>query len=229
MLGDVCAPPEVTGLILAAGEGRRFGGRPKAFADCENQTLLAHAIALISPWAERIVVGVRSSDLDRARATVATLPEADRVTCMSGGSTRQESLNRILTCAMSRFVLVHEVARPWTEAIDFQNLLRAVKHHPAVALYRRLPARDSMAVLDGDYLGALLPRESVVTLQTPQAYERSVLLAAYATASREGWIETSTAALVQRAGCPVRLIEGTGNNLKVTYPEDLPESTRIAG
>jgi 2-C-methyl-D-erythritol 4-phosphate cytidylyltransferase len=217
MHSAVCAKHETTALILAAGDGQRLGGCPKAFVQFDNATLLTHAISTVAEWAQTIVVGVRTSDLEKARACIEAMPEAPRVVCVCGGSTRQESLQRLLECVHTRYVLLHEVARPWALPSDFENLLIAVREHPAAVLYTKIPVRDSVAVVHEGHLTSILPRTSVVTLQTPHAYEYKVLAAAYKQAIAQGWSETSTAALVQKAGFEVHLIEGSSGNVKITY------------
>jgi 2-C-methyl-D-erythritol 4-phosphate cytidylyltransferase len=66
-----------------------------------------------------------------------------------------------------------------------------------------------------------LPRANVVSVQTPHAYLRSALQRAYNLAEKHGWNEESTIALMARAEHGVKLIEGSSQNVKVTYPEDL--------
>ncbi len=221
MLTDTIAPHELTALVLAAGQGVRFGSQPKAFVTFEESTLLARAVGRVSPWASRIVVAVPKDDLHRAEVVLAPLPESARVTCVAGGATRQATVALALAAATTRYVLLHEVARPWTHEADFRNILRAVKQHAAVALYTPLAERDSIAQIDGDRLGCMIPRNKVVTLQTPHAYDRDLLRTANARALDAGWEESSTAALVQRAGFPVHLVKSVGPNPKVTYPADL--------
>ena len=223
MHSAVCAKHETTALILAAGDGQRLGGCPKAFVQFDHTTLLLHAISTVAEWAQTIVVGVRASDLEKAREYIAAMPEGARVICVSGGATRQESLQRLLERVHTRYVLLHEVARPWALPSDFENLLIAVREHPAAGLYTKIPVRDSVAVMHEGHLTSILPRTPVVTLQTPHAYEYEVLASAYRQAIEQGWSETSTAALVQKAGFDVHLIEGSSGNIKITYPEDLPQ------
>lgn len=221
MPSDVCAAHDVTALVLGAGEGQRLGGRPKAFVDYQDQTLLTHSIGLMESWVRHIVVGVRGADLDRARIACAELPTGSRIQCVAGGATRQETLKRLLDRATTPYVLIHEVARPRAQPSDFANLLGAVEEHGAVVLYTPVPVRDAVAVLANGKLEAILPRSAVVTLQTPHAYRRSWLLDAYAAAEQGHWNESSTAALMRRAGYGVHLVEGSPQNVKVTYPEDL--------
>ncbi len=55
-------PERVSVLILGAGSGDRIGRRPKAFLRLDGRTLLERAVALVSPFATEIIVGVRPED-----------------------------------------------------------------------------------------------------------------------------------------------------------------------
>jgi len=209
-------PECVSVLILAAGSGDRIGRRPKAFLRLEGRTLLERAVALVSPFATEIIVGVRPEDLARARRLV---PKTVQV--VTGGATRQETLSRLLQCCTKPIVLLHEVARPFVTSELFARLLAEVQRHGAVALYTEISARDSLGLLERQGLKMILPRRSVVVLQIPHAYRRDILLRSDRLAARRGWNEEGTAAVVKRAGYKVHLVPGSPDNLKVTYPGDL--------
>ena len=218
---DCCGRPEVTALILAAGSGTRLGGIAKATLEYKGGSLLQHAVTLVAPFAQHIVIGVRECDLEWAQDQCRDLAPDCNITCVSGGATRQESLQRLLDAAHTPYIIVHEVARPWVEPEIFQQLLTAVRHHSAVAVYTPLPGRDSLVLMNHGELQESLPRANVVSVQTPHAYHLETLQRAYALARDNGWEEESTIALMSRAKHTVRLIEGSPENIKVTYPEDL--------
>jgi len=220
-LKDSLDPLNVTALILAAGSGTRLGGIAKATLEFKGGSLLQHAITLISPFVGHIVVGVRPVDLDWAQEQCGETKTDCSITCVAGGATRQESLERLLAAATTPYVIVHEVARPWVEPQVFRDLLDTLRDCSAVALYTPLPVRDGLALMDNGVLKRSLPRANVVSVQTPQAYRRSSLQRAYEVANRNGWVEESTIALMSRTRCKVRLVEGSPQNVKVTYPEDL--------
>lgn len=218
---DSCDRPNVTALVLAAGSGTRLGGIAKATLEFKGGSLLQHAISLVAPFAAHIVVGVRPIDLAWANEQCADAKADCSITCISGGATRQESLERLLAAATTPFVLVHEVARPWVEPQLFRELLDTLHQCSGAALYTPLPVRDGLALIEDGVLKKSLPRSSVVSVQTPQAYRRSAIVRAYELANRHGWDEESTIALMARARLRVQLIEGSAQNVKVTYPEDL--------
>ena len=218
---DCCAPPEVTALVLAAGSGTRLGGIAKATLEYQGGSLLQHAILLVAPFVGHIVVGVRAEDVTWATEQCNAMACGCKITCIAGGASRQQSLQRLLEAADTTYVLVHEVARPWVEPDVFRQLLTAVRRYSAVALYTPLPVRDGLALMKDGELQQSLPRAEVVSVQTPHAYRRSALERAYSLALQHGWNEESTIALMDRASHRVRLIEGSPQNVKVTYPEDL--------
>jgi 2-C-methyl-D-erythritol 4-phosphate cytidylyltransferase len=218
---DSCDRPEVTALILAAGNGTRLGGIAKATLDYKGGSLLQHAITLVAPFARNIVVGVRPEDVAWAVEQSNEVAGDCAITCIAGGSSRQDSLKRLLDAAHTKYLLIHEVARPWVEPELFRQLLAAVRRYSAVALYTPFPVRDSLVLVKDGVLKQSLPRADVVSVQTPHAYRRSALQRAYDLAEQNGWNEESTIALMARARHKVRLLEGSSQNVKVTYPEDL--------
>lgn len=212
---------DLTAVILAAGEGRRLGGIAKAFLELGGHTLLQHAVKLVEPLVGRAVVGVRECDLASARRQVAALAPRIPVEVVAGGATRQETLRRLISATQTPFLLIHEVARPWAEPTELRRVIGALGEHDAVVSYTPIPVRDSIALCHDGVLDRALPRSDVVTLKTPHGYRRSVLEQAYALAAQNGWEEDSTAALVMRTATPVHVVEGSPQNVKITYPEDL--------
>ncbi len=89
-------------------------------------------------------------------------------------------------------------------------------------------ARDTVKRVDGPMVVETLPRESIFLAQTPQAFRRDVLRDALAL-GEIGADATDEAALAERAGHAVRIVEGEPGNMKVTTPEDLVLAEAIVG
>jgi 2-C-methyl-D-erythritol 4-phosphate cytidylyltransferase len=206
---------DVSALILAAGDGLRMGLGSKAFLQTLGRTRLEHALDAVLPHAGENNVGVRAGDFDRARVLVGA-----RCLLLPGGATRQETVSLLLQRATRRLVLLHEVARPFVTAELFQRVLAAAGQHGAASLYRPIPVKDSCAIMQDHQVRQILPRAQVVTMQTPHAYQREILLDAHHQAAANAWQEDGTAAIVQRAGYTVQLVLGTEENTKLTYPAD---------
>ncbi len=58
-------------------------------------------------------------------------------------------------------------------------------------------------------------------MQTPQCFDYDLIVKAHEKARTEHFAGTDDAALVERLGFPVRVIEGSRLNIKITTPEDL--------
>jgi 2-C-methyl-D-erythritol 4-phosphate cytidylyltransferase/2-C-methyl-D-erythritol 2,4-cyclodiphosphate synthase len=134
--------------------------------------------------------------------------------------------------AESDLIVIHDAARPFASAdLVARTIAAAAESGAAVAA---LQARDTVKRAaegppeGGHYVQATLPRESIFLVQTPQAFRREVLYAALALGEREGLDATDEAALAERAGHRVRLVEGEPANIKITTPDDLPIAEVIA-
>ena len=136
---------------------------------------------------------------------------------VSGGERRQDSVGHAFAAVADRadIVAVHDAARPLvTDAVIRRTIEAAADHGAAIAAIR---ARDTVKRSDDNAtIVETLRREEIYLAQTPQAFRTSVLREALALADDA----TDEAALAERAGHKVRLVEGDPRNLKVTTPED---------
>jgi 2-C-methyl-D-erythritol 4-phosphate cytidylyltransferase len=95
----------------------------------------------------------------------------------------------------------------------------ARKHGAAIAA---VPLRDTVKRVSGDGLiNETLSREELWAAQTPQAFQREILLRAHEQGKADGVDATDDAFLVERMGLSVSIVEGSSRNIKVTRPEDL--------
>jgi 2-C-methyl-D-erythritol 4-phosphate cytidylyltransferase len=195
-------------VIVAAGDGRRFGG-PKAFVDLEGMSLLERALSPFTSFRDRVAV-LRREDLPRVR-----LPGWRLV---AGGARRRDSVANGIAALDPRteVVLVHDAARPLVSAALVERLLKAVAVHPAVI--PAVPVSDTVKRVRGDTVVETLDRAALVLVQTPQAFRVDLLRRAL---QRDDTDATDEAVLVERLPEPVRTIAGDPLNLKVTTPRDL--------
>jgi 2-C-methyl-D-erythritol 4-phosphate cytidylyltransferase len=112
--------------------------------------------------------------------------------------------------------LVHDAARPLAGEELFAGVIAAVRAGADGAV-PGLPVSDTIKRVDGERVVATVPREDLVTVQTPQGFRAAALRAAHASGS-EG---TDDAALVEAVGGTVVVVAGAWSNLKVTVPEDV--------
>jgi 2-C-methyl-D-erythritol 4-phosphate cytidylyltransferase len=117
-------------------------------------------------------------------------------------------------------VLVHDAVRPFlTEEMIRQVVAAAVEHGAAIIA---LPMRDTVKYVGaGGVIERTVDRGPLWLAQTPQAFRRAWLEEGHRKALLDGVHATDDAHLVELIGKPVVVVEGSGENIKVTRPEDL--------
>lgn len=212
----------VWAIVVAAGSGTRMGAsRPKQFLDLAGRPLVAHALEalLAHPEVAGAVLAIPRGWHDFVRRRVLA---GGAVRLVTGGATRAESVRRALAGlpAQAGRVLVHDGARPLVAADLVDRLLAALARGPAAI--PGLPATDTLKeVTPTGRVRRTLDRRTIVAVQTPQAFRRDVLEAAYSVSPARLARSTDCASLVEAAGHRVIVVPGARENLKVTTTTDL--------
>lgn len=201
------------------------GIRPKQFLSVGGVPLMVHALRTLqaSEWIEQIIVAAPASEHDFCRQDVIAPYRLTKVTTVvEGGRERQDSVRAALQLVPDGMdvVLVHDAVRPFlTEDIIVRACKAAVAEGGAVVA---IPARDTLKeVGPGHAIQRTVDRTPLWQAQTPQVFRRALLQQAHARAEADGYVGTDEADLVQRIGARVVVVEGSGENMKVTRPEDL--------
>ena len=198
-------PPKVWTIVVGGGSGARFG-RPKQYELLGDERVIDRARRIAEACTDGIVLVV---------------PAADAVAegGVAGGATRSESVRRGLdhVPADSDIVCVHDAARPFASTELYRRVVDAVAAG-ADAAVPGVPVSDTIKMIDADGAVVATPdRSALVAVQTPQAFRRSVLVAAH----RDGGEATDDAALIEAAGGRVVVVAGETSNRKITVPADL--------
>lgn len=176
-----------------------------------------------SNYADEIFVVVSAEDIEKCVAEVIEPYNFRKITdVLAGGETRQESvfngLQRISEDA--DLVVVHDGARPFvTEDIIKSCCKAAWKWSSAIAA---VPVKNTIKVADEENFVLNTPkRDELWAIQTPQVFQRKLLLKAHLRARDKQIEATDDAALVEQLGCKVKLVMGSYRNIKITTQEDL--------
>ena len=137
---------------------------------------------------------------------------------VSGGETRQASVVSGLDEVSSETVVIHDGARPLVTDDLVQKVLAPLEHSDAAIV--GVPMDETLKRAEDDRVIDTVDRSSLWRVQTPQAFRTAVLRAAHERARADGFVGTDDAALVERDGGSVVLVQGSRLNVKVTYPED---------
>jgi 2-C-methyl-D-erythritol 4-phosphate cytidylyltransferase/2-C-methyl-D-erythritol 2,4-cyclodiphosphate synthase len=220
----------VTAIIAAGGRGQRFGGTlPKQFILVGGRSLLERSasIFLTHPEIDEVIVTLPVELLDNPPPYLIGCSKPVRI--VAGGARRQDSVMNGFQAVSEQtdLIVVHDAARPFASAgLVSRTIAAAAQSGAAVAA---LSARDTVKRgTSGAFVTETLPRESIFLAQTPQAFRRVVLRDALALAET-GSEATDEAALAERAGHTVRLVEGEPENIKITTAEDLLVAEALAG
>lgn len=220
------ADPTVAAVIVAGGSGRRMGGVPKQYLDLLGEPVLQRAIRpfLDHPRVGEVVVVLPEEDVAAPPEWLHRLP----LRIVAGGPERGDSVRSGLSALPGdvELALIHDGARPFVSADLIDRVIDGAAAGGAIAA---VPATDTMKEVDADGLIVrTLPRARIWQAQTPQGFPLASILGAHERARAEGWSETDDAALCERLGIPVAVVEGDRDNIKITRPGDLAVAEAIA-
>jgi len=212
-------------LIAAAGSGRRMGASGnKLLLDVAGRPVLAWTLEAALRCEAISWVGIVGQPVDATAiaAIVAAASPAKPVRWIVGGDTRQESVSRGLAALPPEAtgVLIHDGARCLVQPELLTRCAAAVQDGRAVIA--ATPVTDTIKQVDaGGTITATPERSALWAAQTPQGFPVQQLRDAHATASREAWQVTDDAALFERLGLAVQVLEAPASNIKLTTPFDL--------
>lgn len=201
-------------IVVAAGSGERFGA-PKQLLPLGDARVVDHAVGVAATVSEGVVVVVPPD----SSWTV------DGAVIVTGGTTRSESVRAGLEAVPGAvdIVLVHDAARPLATAALFERVVAAVRDDGADGAVPGLAMSDTVKRVERDVVVETVPREALVSVQTPQGFRTSVLRAAYARGA-EG---TDDASVVEAFGGTVVVVAGERDNFKITEPGDLERAKAV--
>jgi 2-C-methyl-D-erythritol 4-phosphate cytidylyltransferase len=201
------------------------GPTPKQYLSLGGVPLLVYSLQILQ-------------SLESIREVILSVPESDREYCwreivkpfglekvtqvVVGGKRRQDSVwNGLAAITVATDgVLVHDGVRPFIHQLMVKKVIHRAGETGAAVV--ALPILDTVKRVDR--LGIIqetMKREELWQIQTPQVFRYDWLVEAHQRAQQDQWDVTDDAALIERVGYPVSVVEGSCFNIKVTRPEDL--------
>ena len=197
-------------IIVCAGKGERANlGYNKIFYRYQGKTLLEHCLDKFD--CPKIIVGAEQ-DLDLINSIVASYTD---VTVTLGGSTRTLSVKAGLKCAQNYdYVLIHDGARPNVSKELIQRLIQSCITYDNAIPYTNL--KDTIIQKsEDDYIA--LDRQTLMAIQTPQAFKTQKILQAYNSLSQTF---TDDSQVYSKMWGSCNYILGDENNFKITTRQD---------
>ncbi len=213
-------------IVPAAGVGKRMGSDiPKQYLKLHDKTILEYTLQRLSQIdaIEGIVVAVAEDDPWWPELHVEI---SKPLKVVNGGAERchtvQNALHSLETeCSANDWILVHDAARPCVRPADIQLLIRSLLKHDTGGLLGT-PVRDTMKRTDDKAcVRQTVDRENLWHALTPQMFRYGLLSSALDKALVDQFLVTDEASAIEHAGYTPLMVEGHGDNIKITRPEDL--------
>lgn len=213
-------------VVLAAGSGKRMNSDvKKQYLAIGDKPLIYYALrAFEQSCIEQVVLVVSPGEEQYCREEIVDKYHFSKVvTITSGGAERYHSvLNGLRQLKDCEHVLIHDGARPFVTPDIIRRALEAAREYKACVV--GMPVKDTIKISDEQGYAEQTPsRDRVWSVQTPQAFQYSLIRNAYEQLlAQENVLVTDDAMVIETVtGEKVKLIPGSCYNIKITTPEDL--------
>ena len=213
-------------VIVAAGRGERAGQSaegPKQYRHIGGRPVIRRTLEAFLAHPRIDVVAVAIHEDDGALFAEAAGELAGRVIAIPGGVTRQASTRAALLALRDSgvdAVLIHDGVRPFIDGALIDRVIDGLDGGhgslPALAV------SDTLKRAADGVVGTTVPRDGLFAAQTPQGFVFGPILAAHERAHAAGREDfTDDAAIAEWACIPVRLVEGSPDNVKLTWAREI--------
>ncbi len=213
-------------IIVAAGKGTRMNHTlPKQYLPLEGKPILAHTLLNLAkiPEVDCITLVVSEDRINWCKETIINKYNIKKVEkVIDGGKTRGESVMNGLRSLdkETTIVAIHDGVRPFVEKSIFNHVVEQAKKFGAAIC--AIPLKDTLKTIGKENeVESTCNRDGFWLVQTPQAFRYALILKAYEKAIEDGFQATDDAAIVERLPHPVKIVEGSPLNIKITTPQDL--------
>jgi 2-C-methyl-D-erythritol 4-phosphate cytidylyltransferase len=213
-------------ILLAGGQGTRMrSATPKQYLPLGDKPLAHYSFELFMAMPEVAEIIVVCDVHYRHLFTADTFPAARRHIRLAyalPGVLRQDSVFNGLQASWEKtpLVCIHDAARPCITPALVRRVIEAAEQYGAATA--SIPVKHTIKQSDqAGFVRQTLDRSTLHEIQTPQIMRFSLLREGFALAHRSNSVVTDDVSLVELLNHPVKLVEGSYTNLKVTTPEDL--------
>lgn len=218
---------KTTAIVLAAGKGSRMkSDTPKQFIQLDGKPIIYYPLkAFEESNVDEIVVVTISSMEEYIKEEIIKKYSINKVKAVVVGSVARylSVYNGLLSVLDSDYVLIHDSARPFITVDKINEIINQTVLNKAVI--PGVKVKDTIKQVSGEGVVCNTPdRNSLIAVQTPQAFDYKMLKKGYDKIDKSIVDETITddSCVWERyVGEPVYVIEGDETNIKITTPEDL--------
>lgn len=214
-----------TAIIVAAGQGRRFGaGKPKQFIEVHGKPLIIYTIEKFvnCDVIDEIILVLSSEETSNFEIQLTKFNFQNQIKITTGGATRAESvLNglNLIEKNSAGIVAVHDGARPLVSIEEIARTIETARKHGAACLVGKVTDTIKEIAPDGTITGTI-DRENLRRALTPQCFRYEILKRAFEENTLDESV-TDECYLVEKLGIKITVVEGSAQNIKITTPADL--------
>jgi len=216
---------QVCAVIAAGGQGKRMNSNvSKQFLTIKGHPILYYTLNKFEKMKilNEIILVVPPADVKYTEEQIIRKYGFKKTRIVEGGKERQDSVYNGLKALPKDvdIVVIHDGVRPFIPVKIIENSIEAAAECDAVGV--AVPVKDTIKVVDDKSIVKTTPdRKALWAIQTPQTFKYDVIMKAYEKAMEDGFYGTDDTVLVERMGLPVKIIEGSYENIKITTPEDI--------
>jgi 2-C-methyl-D-erythritol 4-phosphate cytidylyltransferase len=212
-------------IVVAAGKSERFGKIDKLLFEIKGMSVIAYGLKIFieSQFFSEIIIVYRDETqrLELSKA-IDSVKENILLQYVPGGENRQKSVANGLAAVSedSHYVWIHDGARPFVHSENLSTLKKAVEEHGAAVLAHRITntIKRTQLQASGAYLLENIDRSVLWAMETPQCFERELILRAHNNTKHKNFTDDTTA--VSYLGHSVFLVENHHPNPKLTRVAD---------
>ena len=218
------------GIILASGTGNRYGSDvPKQFVKVAGKTVFEHTVEVFEKAKEidEIIVVITPDYRHFAEELILKNSYKKVSKLLNGGDTRKESSSIGIGSINDEEanVIIHDCARPFLSQRIIKDCVKALEAYNAVDV--AIPSADTIIKVKDNVIEKIPERKYLMRGQTPQCFKLSIIKKAHEL-SKEDTNFTDDCGLIVKYGLgDVYVVDGEGENIKITYPEDIFMADRL--
>ena len=218
-------------VMLAGGRGERMKSeKNKILLSVCGTPAIIRSISAFIPFSDEMVIVSRPEDQENIRAEIRKSRLSFPFRFTDGGHTRQQSvlngLNALESPDPQDIILIHDAARCLIKADLIERVISSVKTQGTGI--PGIPASSTYKICNADHLVVHTPdRTNLYEIQTPQGFTAGTFLPVALNAFRDGIVCTDDAGLLEHYHIPVKVVQGSPENIKLTEPQDIARAKSI--
>lgn len=211
----------VTAIILVAGNSTRYGqNRNKNFELLNEDMVVCYSLKAFNnnEYIDNIFIVIKEDEKEIVQKLIKEQKLENKVSIVIGGKTRQKSVYNAIIKTDSDIVIIHDGARPAIKQRYISECIESMEYVKGATI--GVKTKDTIKIADNNNIViTTTPRQNTWIIQTPQCFDRTVLLDMHKKYENEEC--TDDCMLLEKSNEKVKVIEGDYTNIKITTYEDI--------